>query len=117
MDLLLQKIAGRQSASHLKILEGKREDKRGKLIEQASKPVELESIQGNLVHLVLHGGDVTIRRPVPQKSLMFRLPKKKAKEILELKEMPHIRLTLEALHLRVNDTIIYKRSIDRILLS
>jgi hypothetical protein len=74
------------------------------------------SLQGKPVHLVLHG-DVTIKKPAPQKSLMFRLHTKKAKEILELKEIPRVHLTLEALHLRVNDTIIYERSIDRILLS
>jgi hypothetical protein len=116
VDLLLQKVPGRQSASHLKIQEGKHEEKRQKLIEQASKPVELESLQGKPVHLVLHG-DITIKKPAPQKSLMFRFHTKKAKEILELKEIPRVHLTLEALHLRVNDTIIYERSIDRILLS
>ena len=47
---------------------------------------------------------------------MFRLTIEKTKEILELKETPHVRLTLEALHLCVNEAIVYKRPIDRLLM-
>lgn len=115
-DLLIQKIAGRQSATHLKIQAAKREEKRQKLIEQASEPVKWESIQGKPVHLVPHG-DVSIGRPAPLKPLTFRLTTEKAKEILELKETPCVCLTLEALHLRVNEAVVYKRPVDRLLMS
>ena len=114
-DLLIQKITGRQSATHLEIQAAKREEKRQKLIEQASEPVNLESIHGKQVHLVPQG-KVSIRRSAPLKPLMFRLTIEKAKEILELKETPRVRLTLEALHLCVNEAIVYKRPIDRLLM-
>ena len=85
-------------------------------LEELDKPIALESIQGKTVHLVANG-TVKIRRSASQQPLRFRLSTAKAKEILVLKEIPRLRLTLEAVQLCVQKTVVYERSIERLLMS
>ena len=84
--------------------------------EELDEPIALESIQGKPVHLVANG-TVKIRRSASQQPLRFRLSTAKSKEILVLKEIPRLRLTLEAVQLCVQKTFVYERSIERLLMS
>ena len=85
-------------------------------LEELDEPFAPESIQGKPVHLVANG-TVKIRRSALQQPLRFRLSTAKAKEILVLKEIPCLYLTLEAVQLCVQKTVVYERSIERLLMS
>lgn len=85
-------------------------------LQELDEPIGLESIQGKPVHIV-GNGTVKIRRSASQQPLRFRLSTAKAKEILVLKEIPCLHLTLEAVQLCVQKTVVYERSIERLLMS
>ena len=84
--------------------------------EELDEPFAPESIQRKPVHLVA-SGTVEIRRSASQQPLRFRLSTAKAKEILVLKGIPRLHLTLEAVQLCVQKTVVYERSIERLLMS
>lgn len=69
------------------------------------EPIALESFQGKHVHLAAND-TVKTRRSASQQPLQFRLFTAKAKEILVLKEIPRLCLTLEAVQLCVQKSVV-----------
>lgn len=69
------------------------------------EPIALRSFHGKHVHLAAND-TVKTRRSASQQPLQFRLSTAKAKEILVLKEIPRLCLTLEAVQLCVQKSVV-----------
>lgn len=64
---------------------------------------------------LLQNGTVQLNKPSQQRSLRFRMSNKEAKRILEFKKAPTIHFTLEEIRLHVDNDVVYRKPIERLL--
>jgi hypothetical protein len=87
--------------------------------EAGSKADDLEGFDMTLFHgcpvRILHNGVVRLDQSSHRGSLQFRISIKETKRILEFEKFPTIHFTLEEIRLYIDNDIVYRKPIERLL--